>query len=128
MSMMQVAAVGVAGALLSICFKTEKTEYGILVGIGISILLFSCILGKVGMLFDTIREIQSMLQIDGSYLTVLLKMIGIAYVGEFAAGICRDTGHQTIAAQVELFGKLSILVLSLPVLTALLQTIQGFLS
>jgi stage III sporulation protein AD len=57
----------------------------------------------------------------------LLKMLGVTYVAEFASGICRDAGYQTIASQIEIFSKLTILVLSLPILVALLNTIQNFL-
>ena len=49
-------------------------------------------------------------------------------IAEFSAGICRDAGYQTMAGQIEIFGKLTILVMGLPVLLALLQTIQEFLS
>ena len=56
------------------------------------------------------------------------KMIGITYVAEFSASLCRDAGYQAVAGQIELFGKLSILVSSMPVLLALLETISQFLS
>ena len=55
-------------------------------------------------------------------------MLGVTYIAEFSSGICRDAGYQTIAQQIEIFGKLTILVLSLPVLLALLETIGEFLS
>lgn len=58
----------------------------------------------------------------------LLKMIGIAYVGQFSAGICKDAGYSAIAGQIEIFSRLSILVLSIAVLMALMETIRGFLS
>ena len=54
-------------------------------------------------------------------------MVGITYIGQFSAGICRDAGHQATAGQIELFCKLSVMVLSIPVLMALLDTIQEFL-
>ena len=54
-------------------------------------------------------------------------MIGITYIGQFASGICKDAGYQATGAQIELFCKLSIMVLSMPVLLALLETIQEFL-
>ena len=54
-------------------------------------------------------------------------MIGITYIAEFASGICKDTGYQTIAVQIEIFSKLTILAMGVPVLLALLETIQEFL-
>ena len=58
---------------------------------------------------------------------VLIKMLGITYVAEFSAGICRDAGYQTVAAQIEIFAKIMILALSMPILLALLKTIRTFL-
>ena len=54
-------------------------------------------------------------------------MIGITYVAEFATGICKDAGYQTIANQIEIFTKLTILTFSMPVLEVLLLTIKDFL-
>ena len=59
--------------------------------------------------------------------STLVKMIGITYIGQFASGICKDAGYSTRAAQIELFCKLSVMVLSMPVLMALLKTIQEFM-
>ena len=63
-----------------------------------------------------------------TYISTLLKMMGVTYVAEFASGICKDSGYQTIAGQIEIFSKITILVLSMPILVALLKTIQDFLS
>ena len=65
---------------------------------------------------------------DTAYISTLIKMSWITYVAEFSSGICKDAGYQTIAVQIEIFGKLMILVLSMPILTALLDTIREFLS
>ena len=66
--------------------------------------------------------------VDTTYLNTLLKMIGITYIGQFGAGLCKDAGYSSIAGQIELFSKLSILALSMPVLLALLDTVYGFLA
>ena len=64
---------------------------------------------------------------DTEYISTLVKMVGITYIGQFASGICKDAGYSTTAAQIELFCKLSVMVLSMPVLMALLRTIQEFM-
>ena len=58
---------------------------------------------------------------------LLLKMVGITYVGQFSASICRDAGYASVAGQIELFARLSVLAISMPILTALLETIHEFL-
>ena len=121
MSIQKAAAIGVCAALIALQFKGGKTEYGIYVSIAAGILLGAGIIGKLGTVLDTVKEI-------GSYLGVLLKMLGITYVAEFASNICKDSGCQTIAAQIQLFGKITVLALGMPVLLTLLRTIEAFLS
>lgn len=128
MNVMQIALIGVIGSMISIHFKSGKTEYGIYVGVAISILLFGCIVDQIAYFISMLKEIQSAIRIDTTYLSTLIKMIGITYIGEFASSVCKDSGHAAIASQIELFSKLTILILSLPVLSALLRTIQEFLS
>ena len=49
------------------------------------------------------------------------------YIAEFASDLCRDAGYQGVAGQIQIFGKISVLAVSVPVLTALLDVIQTFL-
>ena len=84
--------------------------------------------GKISYLFQSLERLKQSLPIDGSYITTLLKMIGITYIGQFSAGICKDAGHQSTAAQIEMFCRLAILVQSVPILLALLETIQEFMT
>lgn len=128
MNVVQVGVIGVAGVLLAIQFKNGKAEYGIYISIALSLLIFFIILGYMDTILKMIRSIGSYINIDAVYISIFLKMIGITYIAEFSSNICKDAGYQTIAGQIEIFGKLAILTLSLPILTALLDTIKGFLS
>lgn len=128
MNVVQVGVIGVAGVLLAIQFKSGKAEYGIYISIALSLLIFFIILGYMDTILKMIRSIGSYINIDAVYISIFLKMIGITYIAEFSSNICKDAGYQTIAGQIEIFGKLAILTLSLPILTALLDTIKGFLS
>lgn len=127
MSIIQIALLGIAGTLFVIQLKQNKAEYAILLCVGISILVFFSILGQLRMIIRTIKEVMSLVDLDTTYLATLFKMLGVTYVAEFSSGICKDAGCQSIATQIEIFSKLTILVLSLPILVALLKTIQSFL-
>lgn len=76
---------------------------------------------------DGLAVIQDCLPLKAGYIQTLMKIIGITYIAEFASDLCKDAGYQTIAGQIQIFGKLSVLAVSIPVLTALLDTIQTFL-
>ena len=128
MDVIQVAALAVAGVLLAVQFKSGKAEYGIYLGAALSILIFFQILGKLNVIHEVIKTIGEFLPLNKIFAGTLLKMLGITYVAEFSASICQDAGYQTIARQIEILGKLTILVMSMPILLALLQTIREFLT
>lgn len=128
MGIVQVGLVGIAGALLAVQFKSDKTEYSIYIAVGVSILLFLGILGQFSVFLDAVHEIGEYMNLDDSYIRTLVKMIGITYTSEFASSICKDAGYQTIAVQIEIFGKLVILLLSVPIILTVLETIGEFLS
>ena len=128
MSMVQVGIRGVGGAGLRVRLKGGKAEYGICISVAVSIVLFSFIVDRLGIFISTVDQIASYIDMDAGYLSAMLKMIGITYIAEFSSGICRDAGYQTIAGQIEIFAKLTILALGMPVLLALLETIREFLA
>ena len=128
MNVMQIGIIGVIGAVLAVQFKGGKTEYGIFMSVAVSIFLFACIVDRLEIFVSTVEQISSYIDMDAGYLSVMLKMIGVTYIAEFSSGICRDAGYQTIAVQIEIFSKLTILALGMPVLLALLETIREFLS
>ena len=94
----------------------------------LSIVLFVLISDRLGIFVRTVKELIAYAHLETSYFSVILKMVGITYIAEFASGICKDAGYQTIAGQIETFAKLTILALGMPVLTALLETVREFLS
>lgn len=128
MDVVQIGVIGVAGTLLAVQFKSGKTEYGIYISVALSLFIFFFILRKLEVMVDAVRTIEGYINVDTAYLGTLVKMLGVTYIAEFASSICKDAGYQTIAKQIEIFGKLAILVMSMPILMALLDTIQRFLS
>lgn len=126
--MLKIAILGVAGVLLAIQFKSGKSEYSTYIAMGVSLMIFAGILVQLELFTDTIREIGTLTGLDGSYIRTLLKMIGITYTAEVASGICKDAGYQSVAVQVEIFGKLLILSLSVPIILTVLRLIGEFLS
>lgn len=127
MEIIRISVVGIAGVFLAILVKQVRPEYSLYITMaaGIAILFYSA--GKLSYLLSSLRKIQQYVPVDPMYMTILLKMIGITYIGQFCAGICKDAGYSTVAGQIEIFGRLAVLAVSMPVLTALLETIHEFL-
>lgn len=125
--LVKVVFLGIAGVMLAIQFKGQKPEYGIYVGLAVGILIFGYALRQVAAVTDQLGKLKGYLSGAESYLTVLLKVIGITYICEFSADICKDAGYQTVAGQIEVLGKLSVMFAGLPVLFAVIEQIQSFL-
>lgn len=126
MDIVKISLLGICGVVLGFFLKGTRPEYAVFVNMGIGIMILGFAVEKIRYLFETIERLRESLPLDGKYLATLIKMVGITYIGQFSAGICRDVGHQATAGQIELFCKLSIMVLSIPVLMSLLDTIQKF--
>ncbi|MDO4274447.1 MAG: SpoIIIAC/SpoIIIAD family protein [Eubacteriales bacterium] len=128
MDIVKISLLGVGGVMLGFLLKGTKPEYACFITMGIGLLILGLAVGKLRYLFETLEKLRESLPVDSSYIGTLVKMIGITYIGQFSSGICKDAGYQATGAQIELFCKLSIMVLSMPILLALLETIQEFLA
>lgn len=127
MNSIQIALLGVVGTLLALQFKSGKSEYGIYVSLAVSLFLFLCMLSRLEIFVQTVKKIADYIKLDAGQMSILLKMAGVTYVAEFTSGICKDAGYQNIAVQIEIFTKLTILAIGMPVLLALLELIGDFL-
>ena len=127
MEILQIAAIAISVVIFAVMFKYLGSAYSIYIVIGGCILIFYFFVNRLFVVFSAIEEIQSYIKISSTYLNTLIKIIGITYIAEFTSSICKDAGYAAIASQIEMFGKLSILAVSMPVILALLKTVQNIL-
>lgn len=123
----KVSFLGIAGVLLAVQFKGQKPEYGVYIGLAIGILIFAFCLRQVEAVLFQFEKIRDYLGGAESYLSILLRVIGITYICEFSAGICKDAGYQSVAGQIEILGKLAVMFAGLPILFTVIEQIQSFL-
>ena len=125
--LIKIAFLGIAGVLVAIQFKSVKPEYATYVGLAVSLIIFAFILRQVGTLLYQFARVKEYLDGAEEYLAILLKVIGITYICEFSAGVCRDAGYQSVAGQIELLGKVSVMFAGIPILFATIEKIQQLL-
>ncbi len=128
MTIATIAVLGLTAVFLAVQLKGMKGEYGVYLVAGAGLVIFFYGTLKLETIVETVKQVRSYIKINGIYIQTLMKMIGITYISEFSSGICKDAGYGSLGSQIEIFGKLSILAVSMPILLALLETIQGFLS
>lgn len=127
MEMIRVGVLGMIGVLFAVHLKHNKPEYSYLITFGICVGIFLISLRYMENLLEQIGHIKVLTQNNSSYYSLLLKVIGITYICEFCAGICDDAGYKAIASQIEVFGKVTILLSGMPILLALLETMYHFM-
>ena len=125
MEIIKITMVGIVGILLAAPLKSYKAEYGIYIGIAVCLIILGCGMQYFEGILSSIEQLRKYLNNNYSYITVLLKAVGATYACEFCAGICKDAGYGGIAGQVEMIGKLYILLTGMPILMALLESIQS---
>ena len=126
MTIVQAAVLGIAAVALAVQLNPLKQEYSIYLILTAGIVIAFLGMSRLELILETAKTIGSYINVKNVYLGTLLKMVGITYIAEFASGICKDAGFSALGTQVEMFGKLSILAVSAPVLLALLETLQVF--
>jgi len=125
--MIKIAAMGIGAAVLAAWVKTVKLEYSLWITVFSGILLGLAVIMKLETIVKELHFLQQYFANYASYIKLLIKIVGITYLAEFSSDLCKDAGANTLASQIELFGKLSILVLCMPIMTSLLETIDYFL-
>lgn len=123
LDILQIIGLAIVATVLIAVLKVQRPEIAIQISIVTGIIVFTMILGKVTAVIELLNSYAQKVNIDTIYLSTLLKIIGIAYIAEFGAEVCKDAGEGAIAAKVELAGKVVIIVLAVPIITSLMDLI-----
>lgn len=123
MKAFQIAGLGIVSTILIVIIKDIKPEFKILISIVTAVIIFSMLLDELNYIIQTINSLSDRIDVNISYFDTIIKIIGIAYIVEFAAQISKDSGEESIAMKIEFGGKIIIMVLSIPILLALMDLI-----
>lgn len=124
MEIVQIVGIGIVSTILIVLLRQyNKPEFALLVSLVTGIVIFSLILDKVEYVVETLSNLSRNTNIEFTYFSTILKIIGIAYIVEFGAQISRDSGEEAIASKIELAGKVIMMVLAMPIILALMDLI-----
>ena len=127
MSIGIIMALLIVAMVLALSLKSRNPEISSLVSIAVCLVIVFLCVERIRTILSGMNRIINYIHIDRLYIGILIKLIGIAYICEFATGISKDAGYQAIASQIELVGKLTMLMVSMPVLMQVLNTILELL-
>ena len=124
---MKIIFFAITVAFICMVIKHQKPEFALVCQLcGVAVLIFS-LLSSFEEMFESLKSLISASGIDSSFLELLLKALGFSVLTDISAGICRDSGNNTIANTVELSGKTMIIILALPLLKKLAEVAIGFI-
>jgi len=128
MEIVQVVGIGIIATITILAIKTQRPEIALQLGLISGLVIFFMLLGRITSIVAMLNDFAVKSKIDMQYIGLLFKIVGIAYICEFGSEICRDAGENSIASKIELAGKVSIMAMALPVVTALVNFLGGILS
>jgi len=123
MDIFQIVAIGVITAVCAMVLKEHKQETALLVAITGGILILLSVVGYFSDIFNTLTGFLDASGIPSQIYVVVFRIIGIGYIADFSASIVEDAGQRALAGKILLAGKLIIMVLALPILQLLFDTI-----
>jgi len=126
MELMKVGVIGIATVLLAIELKSYKPVYALILGMTGAVVIMVLSLDKILLVFEQVKTVLDYLGDDTSYFFILIKVLGVTYLCQFSAGICRDAGFVSLSDQIHVFGKLYIMLSGMPILMAFIETIRNF--
>lgn len=127
MNMIKIVCLGLSGVMLGLLLRQLKSPFAEVISLATCLLIIFYSLTKLSAVFGMINTLGTYFAGQKDYFRILLKIIGITYLADFASNICRDAGYGAIAGQIEIFGKISILAISSPIILALLEAVYDFL-
>ena len=125
MSFFKILCAVIIGVLLAIKLKGMGNALWMYLSIALSLFVLIYAVNRLSFVFDFLNEVMDEIGLESGYFEILIKIVGISYLCEFTANICRESGFVSVASQVEIGGKLTMMVLSMPILVAIVEMITG---
>lgn len=124
MVVLKISAIAVCGIILVIILKNAKSELSIILSLAISILILFFICSRLSNIIEQLNELAEFIPVGKEYIGILIKIIGITYITQISSDVCKDNGHSAIAGQIEIFSKLSIALISMPIFLTLFEMVR----
>lgn len=123
MLILQIVGIAVVAAIFIIFIRQEKPELAFLLSLITGIAILILVLDQISVVINLLQQLAEKAEIDLIYFNTIIKIIGIAYIGEFGAEITRDSGETALASKIEMAAKILIMVLAIPIMISLIETV-----
>ncbi len=128
MEIIQVVGIGLIAALLSVLIKQYRPEIAMALPMLGATAIFLIIFPYLRITLDMFDDIANRVGVESQYMKIILKIIGVSYVCQFASELCKDAGEIALAGRIEFAGKIIILAFSMPVIYRLLEVVSKIIN
>ena len=119
----RIIGIGLLALIIIVILKQYKPEFAIYVSMIAGVLILVLSIQKLTGIINLLQSLANKTYINKSFLSILLKITGIAFITEFAVSICSDAGEKAIASKIEIGSKVIIISMSIPIITSLLELV-----
>ncbi|MEH7107236.1 MULTISPECIES: stage III sporulation protein AD [Bacillaceae] len=123
MEIIKIVGIALVATFLALIIKEQKPNFAFLLIVFVGCTIFLFLVDKIYEIINMLERLAVNAKVNLVYVETILKIIGIAYIAEFAVQITKDAGQGAIASKIELAGKVIILAMAIPILTVLIETI-----
>ncbi len=127
MEIIKIIGIGLIALIIIILLKQYKPEFAVYVSLIAGALILMLAIDKLAGIISLLQSLANKASINTKFLTLLIKITGIAFLSEFAVSICKDAGEAAIASKMEIGAKLIIISMSIPIISSLLEIILKIL-
>lgn len=127
MDIIKIVGIALIALILIVLLKQYKPEFSIYISILVGVLILFLVMDRITEIINLIKSIANKASINTTFLTLLIKITGIAFLAEFAVSICKDSGESAIASKIEFGSKIIIISMSIPIISSLLEVIVKIL-
>lgn len=127
MDIIKIIGIAFVALIIIILLKQYKPEFVIYVSLIAGALIVLLVMDKLTGIINLLQSLESKASINGTFISLLIKITGIAFLSEFAVSICKDSGESAIASKIEIGSKIIIISMSIPIISALLEIILKIL-
>jgi len=123
MEILQIVALGLVAALLLVILRQQRPEMALQLSLAAGVAIFLLLISRIQAVLQVLEDLAFRAHINPFYLSAILKVIGIAYIAEFGAQVCRDAQEGAVAAKIEMAGKILIMLVAVPIIAAIVEMI-----
>ena len=123
MDIIKIIGIGLISLIIIIIVKQYRAEFVIYVSIIAGAIILMLIMDKVSSIINLLTALSNKTVVNNEFLTLLIKITGIAFLTEFSVSLCKDSGETAIANKIDIGGKVIIISMSIPIIASLLETI-----